>query len=102
MTTGVMSVLAAVLASIQTFLNYAERAEKHRVASIKCGAFRREIDHFFALPPERRVDTVAFCNEMRVRLDNILEESPPLSVFEDEFPEKDKSPIRRRVRSAGH
>nr|MDQ5828128.1 SLATT domain-containing protein [Chloroflexota bacterium] len=41
---GLASVLAAVLASLQTFLGYAERAEKHRVAGAKYGALGRELE----------------------------------------------------------
>jgi hypothetical protein len=40
---GVVSVLAAVLASVQTFLRFAERAEQHRAAAENWAAIRREI-----------------------------------------------------------
>ena len=41
---GLIIVLAAVLAALQTFLNYSERAEKHRVAGARFGSIRREIE----------------------------------------------------------
>jgi SMODS and SLOG-associating 2TM effector domain family 4 len=41
---GFVSVLAAVLASIQTFLRFTERAEKHRAAAARYGALRRELE----------------------------------------------------------
>jgi hypothetical protein len=41
---GVISVTAAVLASLQTFLRFSERAENHRVAGSKAGILRREIE----------------------------------------------------------
>jgi hypothetical protein len=37
-TLGFASVAAALLASLQTFLSYSERAEKHRIAGAKYGA----------------------------------------------------------------
>ena len=40
---GMISVLAAVLASLQTFLRFGERAEKHRVAAERWASIRREI-----------------------------------------------------------
>jgi fatty acid desaturase len=46
---GLLSVLAAVLASLQTFLGYSELAERHKAASQRCGALRREIEEVLAL-----------------------------------------------------
>lgn len=45
---GIVSVLAAVLASIQTYLGYAQLAERHRVAGVRYAALRREIQHALA------------------------------------------------------
>ena len=41
---GMVSVCAAVLAALQTFLRYSERAEKHQTAAANYGKIRREID----------------------------------------------------------
>jgi hypothetical protein len=43
-TVGLISVLAAVLAGLQTFLRYSEKAEAYRMAGAKAGAVRREIE----------------------------------------------------------
>ncbi len=43
---GTISLLAAVLASLQTFFKFSELAEKHRIAGANYGAARREIDIF--------------------------------------------------------
>jgi hypothetical protein len=48
-TVGMISVLAAVLASLQTFLRFGERAEKHRSAAERWAAIRRDIDRTLAL-----------------------------------------------------
>ena len=41
---GSVSVLAAVLASLQTFLRLSERAEKYRAAAVRYGSLRRQIE----------------------------------------------------------
>ena len=41
---GIISILAAVLASLQTFLRLSERAEKHRAVAVRYGALRRELE----------------------------------------------------------
>ena len=41
---GLASVAAAILSSLQTFLGYSERAEKHRLAGAKYGALGRELE----------------------------------------------------------
>ena len=38
------SVLAAILAGLQTFLGYSERSEKHRIAGAKYGALGRQLE----------------------------------------------------------
>jgi hypothetical protein len=41
---GLVSLIAAVLASIQTFLRFSERAEKHRGVAARYGSLRRDIE----------------------------------------------------------
>jgi hypothetical protein len=41
---GLASILAAILASIQTFLRFEERAESHRLIAGRCAILRREIE----------------------------------------------------------
>ena len=41
---GVVSIVAAVLASIQTFLGYGQAAERHRIAGSRYAALRRSIE----------------------------------------------------------
>jgi hypothetical protein len=48
---GLLSIAAAVLASLQTFLNYPELAEKHKVAAVEYGELRRIIEKLWASPP---------------------------------------------------
>jgi hypothetical protein len=41
---GVVSIVAAVLASIQTFLGYGQASERHRIAGTRYAALRRSIE----------------------------------------------------------
>lgn len=41
---GLLSIGAAVLASLQTFLSYSERAERHRITSARYASVRRQLE----------------------------------------------------------
>ena len=77
---GLLSVGAAVLASLQTFLGYSERAERHRVAAAKYGALGRELETFLESPQHTTDETIA---ELRKRLDAMALESvnPPIPLY---------------------
>lgn len=70
---GLVSVIAATLASLQTFLKYSERAEKHRVAASKYGALRRELEEILAVAEEITRETIT---PLRQRIDKLAEEAP--------------------------
>jgi hypothetical protein len=78
---GVVSVLAAVLASLQTFLRFGERTEKHRVAAEKWAAIRREITEMLALHPTylaSRGDPKDYLDKLRTRMDEVSTQSPEM------------------------
>ena len=78
---GLVSVLAAVLASLQTFLRFGERAEKHRASAELWAALRREIDEMLALHPTylaSRGDPKQYLDDLRRRMDEIAQQSPEL------------------------
>lgn len=82
---GSISVLAAVLASLQTFLRFQERAEKHRAAAELWAAIRREIDQMLALHPDylaERSDPKAYLDELRRRMDEVSAQSPEIGERE--------------------
>jgi hypothetical protein len=79
---GLAIVLAAVLASLQTFLSSAERAEKNWVAAEMWSAIRREITEVLALHPAdkaTRDDPKQYLDELRARMDEVAKESPGMS-----------------------
>jgi hypothetical protein len=76
---GFAIVLAAVLASLQTFLSSAERAEKNWTAAEMWSAIRREITEMLALHPaytEARDDPKQYLDGLRARMDEVAKESP--------------------------
>jgi hypothetical protein len=78
---GMISVAAAVLASLQTFLRFAERAEKHRVAATRWEALRREIAEMISLHPgypESRGDPKSYLDSLRERMDRLSDDSPAM------------------------
>jgi hypothetical protein len=75
-TVGLASFLAATLASLQTFLRYEERAERHRSAGIKYGMIMRELEQKVAFPPKEEDELLRFIDDIRIRWDKLNEESP--------------------------
>jgi hypothetical protein len=78
---GVAIALAAVLASLQTFLNLGERAERNRSAAENWSAIRREITEMLALHPAHtatRGDPKEYLDELRARMDEVAAESPEM------------------------
>lgn len=78
---GMLSVLAAVLASLQTFLRFGERAEKHRAAAELWSSIRREIDEMLALHPTylaSRGDPKQYLDDLRRKMDEISQQSPEM------------------------
>ena len=70
---GLASVAAAVLTSLQTFLGYSERAEKHRLAGARYGSLGREMETIRALAQGVTADDI---KRVRMRLDTLAVESP--------------------------
>jgi len=77
---GSLSVLAAVLAALQTFFKFAERAEKHRAAGARYGATRRKLEAIYAGDIEAREGHYL---SVRKELDRLADISPhvPPRVF---------------------
>jgi hypothetical protein len=77
---GLGSVFAALLTSLQTFLGYGERAEKHRLAGAKYGALGRELEMLRAGSDAASAEVI---DDIRKRLDTLALESPnnPLPLY---------------------
>lgn len=75
---GSISVLAAVLSSLQTFLRYATRAEGHRIAALRYETLRRDMATTLALPREARGAPDRSLDSVRNRMDRYAKESPTI------------------------
>jgi hypothetical protein len=69
-----------MLASLQTFMGYAERAEKHRIAGARYGALGRELEQM--LESNAVYDPLTI-SEIRRRIDDLALEAPnnPLKIY---------------------
>jgi hypothetical protein len=75
---GSVSVIAAVLASVQTFLRFGERAERHRVAAERWSAIKREIEKARALPAEHVGDQKQLLDDVKAHMDEAADKSPAM------------------------
>lgn len=75
---GSISVLAAVLSSLQTFLRYATRAEGHRIAALRYETLRRDMAETLALPRASRSSPERVLDGARTRMDKYAKESPTI------------------------
>jgi Protein of unknown function (DUF4231) len=71
---GAASVLAAVLAALQTFFKFSERAERHKTFGAKFGAVRRELETLHA--SGHASQEANYVNMLREKLDRLAEEAP--------------------------
>lgn len=78
---GMTSIVAAVLASLQTFLRYSDRAEKHKTAAAGYSAVRRRLELLTTFPPETADQWRESLEDIRVELDELAQTVP-------EVPEK--------------
>ena len=93
--TGTVSILAAVLTSLQTFLGYPEKADRHRVAGAEYGALRRELEMLKTLPPASEQEIRERLHDIKVRMDKIAKDAP-------EVPSKMKDKIDHELNSDAH
>jgi peptidoglycan hydrolase CwlO-like protein len=78
-TLGLLSMVAAVLASLQTFFRYSERAEKHRGVGARYGAIRREIEQVIANPQTEYSNAKETLDSLRTKIDSLADEAPEVS-----------------------
>ncbi|MGY6274225.1 SLATT domain-containing protein [Methylomonas sp. MgM2] len=76
---GLMTLLMAILASLQTFLKYSEQAENHRNASARYQALFNGIDQLLVIPPKDEAALGEWCDKLRERWDELNLEAPSIS-----------------------
>ncbi|MBD2023793.1 SLATT domain-containing protein [Leptolyngbya sp. FACHB-711] len=70
---GLVSVVAAVLTGLQTFLRFSERSEKHRAIAARYGSLRREIEELSAVGENFTREMIT---PLRESIDRLAEEAP--------------------------
>ncbi|MEO1390603.1 MAG: SLATT domain-containing protein [Cyanobacteria bacterium J06634_6] len=85
---GLVSVLAAGLTSLQTFLKLSEKSEKHRSAAARYGSLRREIEELLSLQSLNESSAAS----LREAIDRLAEESPSI-------PNRDWSKAQKKLAS---
>jgi hypothetical protein len=93
-TVGLLSVTAAVLASLQTWLNYSGRAERHRSAALQYGSLRRIVEELLATFSDDHPCPSERLREIRECWDGIDSSAPAL-------PQKIYMSVEADVRSKG-
>ena len=76
---GSISIAAAILASLQTFLKFGENATLHGNAADWFAAIRRDIDQLIALPSELRGHPKHTLDNLRQEINKAGQKSPELS-----------------------
>lgn len=74
------SILAAVLAGLQTFLRFSERAAQHATAADWYSAIRRDIEQTLHLPVEVRGKAKECLDQVRKDMNRVAQDAPELSV----------------------
>ena len=77
---GSVSILAAVLAALQTFLRFSERAASHAAAADWYSAIRRDIEETLHLPVEYRGSAKECLDTVRKEINRVAQDAPELSV----------------------
>lgn len=73
-----ISLAAAILSALQTFLRFGERAEKHVIAGDWYAALRREVDQTLALPAEERGKPKECFDRIRKEMSKVGQQSPEI------------------------
>jgi hypothetical protein len=76
---GLLTLLLAILASLQTFLKYSEQAENHRNASARYKALFNGIDQVLVIPPKDETALGEWCDKLRERWDELNLEAPSVA-----------------------
>ncbi len=77
-TVGCISVVAAILAGIQTFLSFGKRADQHAVAADWYASIRRKIEQQANTPRKGRSDPRKFLDEIRKDMNTVGSQFPEI------------------------
>lgn len=105
---GMVSIMAAVLSSLQTFLGFAQRADRHRLTGSKYGALRRSLEFLKTFPPDSPEKMQKELERVKKDMDDLAQNAPHVpSWLKRRIDNELKSRDHRRVfhlsaKSASH
>jgi hypothetical protein len=76
---GSISIFAAILAGVQTFLRFGERAEKHRSTAAVYGEVRRSLEVTTRYPLQFRPPLGAYLSQVEKKLNDLARTAPNVS-----------------------
>ena len=81
--TGLVSMSVAVLASLQTFLRFSERAEQYRMTGVRYGVIKRRIEQMSVKTMVPDAETEQFLDNIREEIDTLAKDAPgvPGSIY---------------------
>jgi uncharacterized protein YqhQ len=95
---GLVSIVAAVAASLQTFLKYGETADMHRVAGAQYGAIRRSLELLKTMPPSTMEEMQVQITTIKDLMDRLASEAPGVpSRMKDRIDKELKSKDHKRI-----
>lgn len=77
-TFGCITLAVALMASLQTFLRFAERAERHRVVAARYGSIKRRAEQLLVAGG---VTSEADISDLREQTDRLTEEAPQINQY---------------------
>jgi hypothetical protein len=92
---GLVSITAAVLSSLQTFLGFGQRADRHRFIGSKYGALRRSLEFLKTFPPANDGGLQRELEKVKKEMDDLAQNAPHV-------PSWLKSRIGRELKSQEH
>lgn len=92
---GMISILAAVLASLQTFLGFSERAEKHRLTAASYASVRRSLELLQTFWSDDGVELTTKLHQVKIEMDSLAKSA--LDV-----PKKLNQRVRKALKEKGH
>lgn len=95
---GLVSITAAVLASLQTFLKFSERADRHRSTGSGYGAIRRSLEYLKTFPPAEEEALKRAVEDIKKQMDALAKEAPEVpSRMKKKLDDEIKNREHRRV-----
>lgn len=94
----IITISAPIIAALQTFLRFPERAEQHKKAAIKFGQLKREVEKIIAFPPKED-DIKKTIEKIQEEDSRVMDSSPSvgtISLFFEKMIRSMLKPLKKR------